>query len=99
MFVPVSTLSLPEAGMFGAMCFGGVFGLPLIIMGALLIFDRDRSWQKLQRRATPPPRRTRAWDRRQIVYGCLLVALGLALFVGLGTVNFLLQAVSPAAPF
>ncbi len=85
--------------MLGAICFGGIFGLPLIIWGALLIFDRDRSWQKLQTRATAPPRRTKAWDRRQVVYGCLLVALGLALLISLGTINFLLQAVSPPAPF
>ena len=85
--------------MLGAICFGGVFGLPFIIWGALLIFDRDRSWQKLQRRASAPPRRTKAWGRRQIVYGCLLATLGLALLISLGTINYLLQAVSPAAPF
>ncbi|MCY4466403.1 MAG: hypothetical protein OXE46_12790 [Chloroflexi bacterium] len=86
--------------MLGAICFGAVFGLPFIIWGALLIFDRDRSWQRLQRRATAsPPRRRKAWDRRQIVYGCLLVALGLALLISLGAINFLLQAVSPPAPF
>ena len=85
--------------MLGAICFGGVFGFPLIIWGALLIFDRDRSWSRLQMRPSAPPRRTQAWDRRQIIYGCLLVALGLTLFIALGTVNFLLQAVSPPAPF
>ena len=85
--------------MLGAICFGSAFGLPFIIWGALLIFDRDRSWQRLQRRADAPPRRTKAWDRRQIVYGGLLVALGTALFVALGAINFLLQAVSPPPPF
>ncbi|MCY4144834.1 MAG: hypothetical protein OXE95_12545 [Chloroflexi bacterium] len=85
--------------MLGAICFGGVFGLPMIIWGALLICDRDRSWQRLQKRANAPPRRTKAWDRRQIVYGGLLVALGMVLLIVLSAINFRLQAISPPAPF
>ncbi len=100
MFIRWTTIAQPEGvAMLSAICFGGIFGLPLIIWGALLIFDRDRSWQKLQTRPTPPSRRTKAWDRRQVVYGCLLVAVGLALLISLGTINYLLQAVSPPAPF
>ena len=84
--------------MLGALCFGAVFGLPFIIWGAILILDRERSWQRRQRRATSPQRRGKAWDRRQIAYGCLLIALGIALFAALAAANYMLQAVSPPAP-
>ena len=84
-----------------ALCFGGAFGLPLIIWGLILIVDRDRSWQRKLRtsRATQPPRRSRAWDRRQILYGSLLMALGLALMALLSALNYLAQGISPPPPF
>ncbi len=85
--------------MLGAVCFGAAFGLPFIIWGALLIFDRDRSWQKLQRRASAPQRRTPAWDRRQILHGCLLICLGIVLLIALGAFNYLAQGISPPSPF
>ena len=85
--------------MLAAICFGAVFGVPFIIMGAILIFDRDRSWRRVQQRATAPQRRSPAWDRRQILYGCLLICLGSFLLVALGVFNYLAQGISPPSPF
>lgn len=87
--------------MLAALCFGSFFGLPFIAWGVILIVDRDRTWQrKLQRGpGDSPPRRTRAWDRRQIIYGTLLAAFGAALLLLLSVFNYLAQAISPPAPF
>ncbi len=83
-----------------ALCFGAIFGIPFIVWGLILIFDRERTWQKkLQRRANSPPQRTRAWDRRQILYGALLILFGAVLLIALTIFNFLAQAISPAPPF
>jgi len=88
------------ATVLAALCFGAVFGLPFIAWGGILIFDRDRTWQKkLARPAQRPPRRSRAWDRRQILYGLLLIGFGAALFFFLSLFNYLAQAISPAPPF
>ena len=87
--------------MLAAICFGAVFGCPFIIWGLILIVDRDRTWQRKLRRAShdPPPRRTPAWDRRQILLGALLVAFGLATLLLLTLFNALAQTISPPAPF
>lgn len=87
--------------MIAALCFGGIFGCPFIIWGLILIFDRDRSWQKaLQRSATDTPiQRTRNWDRRQVIYGALLIAFGVTVLMLLSLFNYLAQGISPPAPF
>ena len=87
--------------MVAALCFGSIFGFPFIIWGVILVVDRDRTWQcQLQRgNADKLPRRTRAWDRRQITYGALLMLFGAIIVILLTTFNFLAQGISPAAPF
>ncbi len=87
--------------MLAAICFGSIFGLPFIVWGVILIVDRDRSWQRnLQRsHGDSPPRRTPAWDRRQIIYGTLLVVFGATILLLFSAFNYLAQAVSPPAPF
>ena len=87
--------------MLAAICFGAIFGLPFIIWGVILIVDRDRSWQKKLRlwRGPSPPQRTRAWDRRQIFYGCTLILFGTTLLIALSIFNYLAQAISPPPPF
>lgn len=88
-------------GVIAALCFGGIFGGPFIIWGLILVFDRDRSWQKaLQRSAGDKPiQRTRDWDRRQVIYGVLLIAFGSTVLMLLGVFNYLAQQISPPAPF
>lgn len=87
--------------MAAAICFGSVFGLPFIVWGFILIVDRDRTWQRqLQRnRSNRPKRRTRAWDRRQIAYGALLIVFGLAVLLLLSAFNYVAQSISPPAPY
>ncbi|MCY4061335.1 MAG: hypothetical protein OXG53_03090 [Chloroflexi bacterium] len=87
--------------MLAALCFGSIFGLPFIAWGVILIVDRDRTWRrKLQRsRDESPPRRTRAWDQRQIIYGSLLVVFGATVLLLFSIFNYLAQAISPPAPF
>ncbi|MCY3779991.1 MAG: hypothetical protein OXG78_06760 [Chloroflexi bacterium] len=87
--------------MVAAICFGAVFGFPFIVWGIILIVDRDRTWQRKLLRGNPgeSPRRTAAWDRRQIVYGVLLVLFGAGAFILLASFNYLAQAISPPAPF
>ncbi len=87
--------------MIAALCFGSIFGFPFIIWGVILVADRDRSWQRqLQRgHSDTLPRRTRAWDRRQIAYGALLMLFGATILILLTAFNFLAQGISPAAPF
>ncbi len=87
--------------LIAAFCFGAAFALPFIVWGIILIVDRDRTWQSRLRRSKPgdSPRRTQAWDRRQIVYGISLAAFGIAVLILLATFNFLAQRISPAAPF
>lgn len=87
--------------MIAALCFGTAFAFPFIVWGIILIADRDRTWQRrLQRsRSATPPRRTGGWDRRQIVYGLLLIGFGAVIFVVLASLNFLAQGISPPAPF
>ena len=87
--------------MIAALCFGSLFGCPFIAWGIILILDRDRTWRKrLERgRVSPPPRRTRNWDRRQIIYGSLLILFGIAVLALLSAFNYLAQALSPPPPF
>ena len=87
--------------MIPAMCFGAFFGFPLIAWGLILILDRDRSWQRHLRRSQSnrPLQRTRQWDRRQIIYGALLAALGIVIFSALSLFNYLAQGISPPPPF
>lgn len=87
--------------MLAALCFGSIFGLPFIVWGIILIVDRDRTWQRKLRRSQDgsAPRRTRAWDRRQIIYGTLLAVFGAVLLLLFSVFNYLAQAVSPPAPF
>ena len=83
------------------MCFGMAFGAPFVVLGLILIFDRERSWQRRIQRGTSdtPPRRTRSWDRRQIAYGMALIAFGIAIIIGLSVFNLWAQGFSPPAPF
>ena len=87
--------------MIAALCFGSLFGFPFIIWGVILIVDRDRSWQKILQRGqqATPPKRTRAWDRRQIAYGSLLILLGATVLLLLSVFNYLAQGISPPSPF
>lgn len=87
--------------MLGAICFGSIFGLPFIVWGAILIFDRDRTWQRnLQRNfGDSRPQRTPAWDRRQILYGTLLLVFGVIILLLFSAFNYLAQAISPPSPF
>jgi len=87
--------------MLAALCFGSIFGLPFIAWGVILIVDRDRTWRRnLQRsRDESPPRRTRAWDRGQIIYGTLLALFGATVLLLFSIFNYLAQAISPPAPF
>ena len=84
-----------------AICFGSIFGVPFIIWGVILIVDRDRTWQRNLRRGieSTTPRRTSAWDRRQIFYGSLLIFFGVAVLFILSLFNYLAQSMSPSAPF
>ena len=87
--------------MIGAICFGTVFGFPFIAWGLFLIFDRDRTWQKQleKSKANTPPKRTSAWDTRQIIYGSILVAFGTIILISLALINLAAQNMSPPAPF
>jgi len=87
--------------MLAAICFGSIFGLPFIAWGVILIVDRDRTWQrKLQRNhGECRPQRTRAWDRRQIIYGTLLTVFGATVLLLFSIFNYLAQAISPPAPY
>lgn len=87
--------------MLAAVCFGSIFGLPFVVWGLILIVDRDRSWQRKLQRSTGgrPPRRTASWDRRQIIYGTILLMFGLAVFLLFSAVNYWAQSFSPPAPF
>ena len=87
--------------MVAALCFGSIFGIPFIVWGVILIFDRDRTWQRSMRRARGdrPAKRTRAWDRRQILVGALLVVFGGVILLALAAFNYLAQSISPPAPF
>jgi len=85
--------------MLGALCFGTVFGFPFITWGLFLIFDRDRTWQKKIEKSKNPPKRTPAWDTRQIIYGSVLVILGIVILISLTMFNIAVQSISPPAPF
>ncbi len=87
--------------MIAALCFGCLFGCPFIAWGIILILDRDRTWRKkLERsREASPPQRSKSWDRRQIIYGSLLILFGIAVLALLSAFNYLAQALSPPAPF
>ena len=70
--------------MIGAICFGAAFGLPFVAWGAILIFDRDRSWQRyVQRYQSEAPQRTPAWHRRQIISEVLLLIFGATIIAAL----------------
>ncbi len=87
--------------MIAALCFGAAFGLPFIAWGLILVVDRDRTWRRTLERAgsATPPQRTPGWDRRQVLYGTLLILFGAATLVAFTAFNFLAQAISPPAPF
>lgn len=87
--------------MIGAICFGAFFGLPFIAWGAILIIDRDRTWQRYLGRyhGEAPPRRMPSWDRRQVLYGTLLVIAGSIILLLFSAFNYLAGAISPPAPF
>ena len=83
--------------MISAICFGAVFGFPFILWGLFLIFDRDRTWQHIlaKSKSNTPPKRTRAWDIRQQIYGTLMVIIGTLILLGLTILNFAAQQISP----
>lgn len=85
--------------MIAALCFGALFGLPLIVWGMLLIVDRDRAWQKRLTRVASPLQRNRAWDIRQIIYGTLLIVFGAVILIALTLFNYAAQGISPPPPF
>ncbi|MDE2776776.1 MAG: hypothetical protein OXI77_12610 [Chloroflexota bacterium] len=53
----------------------------------------------MQRYHGESPQRKPAWDRRQIIYGMLLVIFGATILLLLSAFNYLAQTVSPSAPF
>lgn len=83
--------------MLGAACFGLVFGLPFIIWGLLLIFDRERTWQKKleKSKSNTPPIRSGGWDKRQILYGAILISFGIAVTLFLAISNYAALTISP----
>jgi len=87
--------------MAGAICFGTIFGFPFIVWGLFLMLDRDRTWQrKLNKsKASEPPKRTRAWDTRQIIYGTVMIIIGTTILIALALFNLAAQQISPPAPF
>ncbi len=103
--VPVedSRQNLEPTGCFviAALCFGALFGLPFIVWGLLLIFDRSRTWQKklVHGKANVIPQRTRAWDIRQIIYGTFMVIFGAVIIIALSLFNYAAQRISPPPPF
>lgn len=86
--------------MIGAICFGLVFGFPFVTWGLFFIFDRDRTWQKQveKSKSNTPKVRTPSWDRRQIIYGALLITFGIAVFVLFTAGNLAAQTISPPPP-
>ena len=65
--------------MITAICFGSIFGVPFFILGLILIRDRDRTWAinlRESRDKGVPPRRTKAWDLSQQLFGALLILFG-----------------------
>lgn len=87
--------------MIAAICFGAIFGFPFIAWGVILICDRERTWQRKQglAKAGETPQRRPNWDRRQIVYGILLIAIGTTVFLLLAIFNVWAQGISPPSPF
>jgi len=77
---------------FGA---GFVIGGPFVLWGLLLIFDRDRTWRVQNQRnivSGTVKERTLTWDRRQIMFGAILILLGTFLFFIMGLNGFRIQA-------
>lgn len=85
--------------MLGALCFGTVFGFPFIIWGLFLIFDRDRTWQKKieKNKSKTALIRTQTWDTLQIIYGAILVVIGVVILVALVVFNLAAQSLTPAS--
>jgi len=85
--------------MLGALCFGTVFGFPFITWGLFLIFDRDRTWQKKveKNKSKTALIRTQTWDTLQIVYGGILVTLGVVILVALVVFNLAAQSLTPTS--
>jgi len=83
--------------MLGALCFGTVFSFPFITWGLFFIFDRDRTWQKKTEKSKSKEAliRTRAWDTRQIIYGTILVTIGVVVWIALFAINLAAQSLSP----
>lgn len=80
---------------FGA---GFVMGGPFVLWGLLLIFDKNRTWLVQERRNAKRLQnqqkriRTPEWDRRQSIYGSLLVMVGVVIFLIVGLNGFRIQA-------
>lgn len=87
--------------MLGALCFGTVFGFPFITWGLFLIYDRDRTWQKkIERNKSKNALiRTQAWDTRQIIFGTVLMTVGVIILIVLVLFNLATQSISPPANF
>lgn len=87
--------------MVGALCFGTVFGFPFIVWGLFLMFDRDLTWQKKLEKSKSKqlPTRTSAWDKRQKLYGAMLVVFGTAILVSFTLFNLAAQSISPTLDF
>ena len=83
--------------MIGALCFGTVFGFPFITWGLFLIFDRNRTWQKkVEKNKTKEALiRTEIWDRLQIIYGTILIIIGIIILVALVLFNLAAQSLTP----
>jgi hypothetical protein len=83
--------------MLGALCFGTAFGFPFITWGLFLIFDRDRTWQKKIEKNTSKTAliRTQAWDTRQIIYGSILLIIGIIILFSLVLFNLTAQSLTP----
>ena len=73
-------------------------GGPFVLWGLLLIFDKDRTWKVQERRNMrrlhnqQTRKRTAEWDRRQSIYGSLLLLVGIIIFFIVGLNGFRIQA-------
>ena len=64
---------------FQTLCLAAWIGVPFIVWGLLLIFNRDATWRAKEVRAAKKNKviqRTEQWDQRQITLGRVLVVVG-----------------------
>lgn len=71
-----------------------ILGAPFLLWGYWMIADRDRSWRVQQKRDAERGilrERTPGWDRRQQIYGSMLIVVGLLIMAGFMALNVIYQ--------